>query len=319
MKSTNLALLTKLGWTFLNEAPKVWVQQLHKKYISYGNFLSAPSSSSASWFWQGLQKCKPLLASGACLQVSTCSNYPFWTTAWIPTMPSFLPQPKFPNNREFPVGFILDFIHASTTQWNLEALRSVFNEISVSEISKIRISLISQPRFLWTFSNSGKFSSKSAFLQLKSSQDDLPVLPGINPDFWKKIWTLNLNDRLRLFLWKIAWNILPTRERVSSVFSTMDSLSQCPLCSSGEDSLSHLFLRCCFARILWRLSPWPLDLAVFQFSTMVDWIKVILFPDKYLQIPQTDLHYFQIFASVAYDLLWTHRNKAFPKVLPLTL
>jgi len=62
-----------------------------------------------------------------------------------------------------------------------------------------------------------------------------------------------------------------------------------------------------------------LDLAVFQFSTMVDWIKVILFPDKYLQIPQTDLHYFQIFASVAYDLLWTHRNKAFPKVLPLTL
>jgi hypothetical protein len=89
MKSTNLALLTKLGWTFHNEAPKVLVQQLHQKYIFYGNFLSAPSSSSASWFWQGLQKCKPLLASGACLQVSTCSDFPIWTTAWIPTMPSF--------------------------------------------------------------------------------------------------------------------------------------------------------------------------------------------------------------------------------------
>jgi hypothetical protein len=115
-------------------------------------------------------------------------------------MPSFLPQPKFPNNREFPVGFMSDFIHVGTTQWNLEALRSVFDEVSVSEISKICISLISQPRFLWTFSNSGKFSSKSAYLQIKSSQDDLPVLPGISPDFWKKIWNLNLNDRLRLFL-----------------------------------------------------------------------------------------------------------------------
>jgi hypothetical protein len=51
MKSTNLALLTKLGWTFLNEAPKVWVKQLYQKYISYRNFLSAPSSSSAFWFW----------------------------------------------------------------------------------------------------------------------------------------------------------------------------------------------------------------------------------------------------------------------------
>jgi hypothetical protein len=44
---------------------------------------------------------------------------------------------------------------------------------------------------------------------------------------------------------------------------------------------------------------------------MVDWIKVILFPNKFLLIPQTDLHYFQIFASVACDLLWTHRNKAY--------
>jgi hypothetical protein len=38
MKSTNLALLTKLGWAFLNNAPKVWVQQLHQKYIPYENF-----------------------------------------------------------------------------------------------------------------------------------------------------------------------------------------------------------------------------------------------------------------------------------------
>jgi hypothetical protein len=30
-----------------------------------------------------------------------------------------------------------------------------------------------------------------------------------------------------------------------------------------------------------------------------------------MQIPKTDLHYFQIFASVGCDLLWTHRNKAY--------
>jgi hypothetical protein len=249
MKSTNLAILTKLGWTFLNEAPKVWVQQLHQKYIPYGNLLSVLNCSPASWFWQGLQKCKSLLASGACLQVSTCSDFPIWTTAWIPTMPSFLPHPKFPNNKEFPVGFISDFIHADTTQWNLEALIFVFDEFSVFEISKIRISLISQPWFLWIFSTSGKFSSKSAYLQIKSFQDDLSVLPGITPDFWKKIWKLNLNDRLKLFLWKIAWNILPTREQVNSVFSSSDSFSNCPLCNNGEDSLSHLFFQCCFARI----------------------------------------------------------------------
>jgi hypothetical protein len=129
---------------------------------------------------------------------------------------------------------ISNFIRAGTTQWNLEALQSVFDVASVYEISKIRISSTSQPRFLWTFSTSGKFSSKSAYLQIKKSQDDLSVLPVVSPDFWKKIWKLNLNDRLRLFLWKIAWNILPTRERLNSVFSSLDSLSNCPLCNDGK-------------------------------------------------------------------------------------
>lgn len=57
MKSTNLAFLTKLGWTFLNEAPKVWVQQLHQTFLNeapYGNLFLAPNCSSASWFWQGI-------------------------------------------------------------------------------------------------------------------------------------------------------------------------------------------------------------------------------------------------------------------------
>jgi len=129
---------------------------------------------------------------------------------------------------------ISNFIRAGTTQWNLEALQSVFDVASVYEISKIRISSTSQPRFLWTFSTSGKFSSKSASLQIKKSQDDLSVLPVVSPDFWKKIWKLNLNDRLRLFLWKIAWNILPTRERLNPVFSSLDSLSNCPLCNDGK-------------------------------------------------------------------------------------
>jgi hypothetical protein len=39
MKSTNLAPMTKLGWTFINHAHKAWVQHLHKKYIPMGLFV----------------------------------------------------------------------------------------------------------------------------------------------------------------------------------------------------------------------------------------------------------------------------------------
>jgi hypothetical protein len=44
---------------------------------------------------------------------------------------------------------------------------------------------------------------------------------------------------------------------------------------------------------------------------MLDWIKLIISPDNSLGIPLMDCHKFQIFASVACDILWFYRNKAF--------
>jgi hypothetical protein len=75
-------------------------------------------------------------------KVSISSEFPIWTTTWVPTLPSFIPQPKFPNNRELLVGLISDFIRSGRTQWNLGALQSVFDAASVYEISKIRISFL---------------------------------------------------------------------------------------------------------------------------------------------------------------------------------
>jgi hypothetical protein len=170
------------------------------------------------------------------------------------------------------------------------------------------ISLETQCKFIWIFSTSGRFTTNSAYLQVKSKSANTAVLLGTSSDFWKKLWKLNLNDRLRLFLWKIAWNILPTRERINSLFSVADRASHCPLCKSGEDSLQHLFFQCAFARIIWCHSPWPIDYAALIFGTLLDWIKVILSPGLTLHIPKDDHHKFQIFAAMAcifYGLLET--------------
>lgn len=44
---------------------------------------------------------------------------------------------------------------------------------------------------------------------------------------------------------------------------------------------------------------------------MMDWIKLIINLCPSLLLPKEDCHKFQIFAAVAYDLLWFHRNKAY--------
>jgi hypothetical protein len=39
----NLSLITKLGWKMISNTDCLWVRQLQKKYIKYGDFLSSPN------------------------------------------------------------------------------------------------------------------------------------------------------------------------------------------------------------------------------------------------------------------------------------
>jgi hypothetical protein len=70
MHDFNLSLIAKLSWKLLTNANFLWVQQLQKKYIKYGNFISSPNPSSASWLWKGIQKIKPFISVGVCLKVT---------------------------------------------------------------------------------------------------------------------------------------------------------------------------------------------------------------------------------------------------------
>jgi hypothetical protein len=97
---------------------------------------------------------------------------------------------------------------------------------------------------------------------------------------------------------------------MSHLFHVNSDLS-CLLCKVADDSLQHLFFECIFAHVVWCHFFWPLDSTLFHFSTMSDWIQLIIFLSSSLGIPLVDCHKFQIFTSVACDILWFYGNKAF--------
>ena len=214
MHGFNLSLITKLGWKMLTQTDSLWVKQLQNKYIKYEDFLSSPISSSASWLWKGIQKIKPFISAGAYLRVSRNSTTPIWSSNWVPTIPSFKPGPKFPLNKNLLSFLVRDLIDPTLGTWKASAILNLFDSVSAKEILKIRISVDSGIDYIWTPSTSGKFTVSSAY-RLLSAVSSNNASPSTFPQFWKSIWKLNLNDRLRLFLWKIAWNILSTKERLS--------------------------------------------------------------------------------------------------------
>jgi hypothetical protein len=113
MHEFNLSLITKLGWKMITKTNCQWVEQLQNKYIKYGDFLSSPISSSASWLWKGTQKIKPFISAGACLRVFRNSTAPIWSSNWVPSIPSFKPGPKFPLNKHLMALLVRDLIEAT--------------------------------------------------------------------------------------------------------------------------------------------------------------------------------------------------------------
>jgi hypothetical protein len=309
MAITNLALITKLGWKFLH-SNSLWVEHLQKKYIHYGSFFSTSSAVTASWIWKGLQKCKEYLIAGSCLNVSMNSSDCIWTTARVPTLPSYRPSPRSPNSRYLPPLSISDLIMPGTRCWNKRLLSTLFDPVSAMAVGRLPISNESQKGYLWIPYASGRFSTSSAYLSILNNDFTGSHLSPVS-SFWRDIWKLQLTDRLRIFIWKIAWNIFPTTQRLQSIIPTHRPDASCPLCKGGPDSLRHLFFHCHFAIVVWRLSPWPLDSTTLDSPNLCDWVQVILYPEALLHIPSLELHHFQVFAAVACDILWFHRNKAY--------
>jgi hypothetical protein len=76
---------------------------------------------------------------------------------------------------------------------------------------------------------------------------------------WHSLWGLKLHTRVKHLLWKIAWNLLPSRDNIGRfVIKTEIDAWVFPFCKGLQETLCHIFLDCDLAIILWRNSHWPL-------------------------------------------------------------
>jgi hypothetical protein len=126
---------------------------------------------------------------------------------------------------------------------------------------------------------------------------------------------MKIHERLKLLLWKLAWNSLPTRENLGVRFHVESLL--CLLCDSGIESLKHLFIECPISRIAWSLSPWSIRFDVYNFHSIVDWIKLILKPNPTLGIPKSEERTFSLYAAISCDVIWRSRNEFLQSQKPI--
>ncbi|XP_075640398.1 uncharacterized protein LOC142612167 [Castanea sativa] len=148
-------------------------------------------------------------------------------------------------------------------------------------------------------------SVKSAYWLSRSSN------PPPNQDLLRgQIWKTRIHERLKIVLWRVAANCLPTEDQRLRYDANADT--SCHLCNTGQESTIHLFINCPLARALWfnsqwgiRIDNWGIRIDNVELSTPAQFNHFLLNPP--FQETREDL---LLFGALLCDLIWRLRNEA---------
>ncbi|KAF7833342.1 non-LTR retroelement reverse transcriptase-like [Senna tora] len=146
-----------------------------------------------------------------------------------------------------------------------------------------------------SFSNDGKFSTKSAYLYLAGQQDQE------EERVWNLIWKWRGSERIRYFLWLCAHDRLMTNEvRKKRNLTENDT---CSRCRKGSESLIHMLRDCEKVRTVWMRLINPCHWQNFFQTSHVEWITMNL----RLKLGRYAEEWNTVFANACWHI-WKTRN-----------
>jgi hypothetical protein len=106
----------------------------------------------------------------------------------------------------------------------------------------MNIQLSDEPdKFSWSLTSSRKFTVKSLYAD---------YMNGHTVFLKKYIWKLKVPLKIRIFMWFLHRKVLLTKDNLAK--RKWLGCKKCAFCDQDE-SIEHLFIRCTFARLLWRV------------------------------------------------------------------
>ncbi|KAF4365374.1 hypothetical protein F8388_012526 [Cannabis sativa] len=154
------------------------------------------------------------------------------------------------------------------------------------------------------FNPSGRFSLKSAYWALNNSRFEY------KDDVCKRIWKTRIHERLKLFLWRLAQDVLPFGSKLASIFGP--NIGRCMLCGLGEmDVVSHFVSGCDVTRSLWFSSLWGLRIQRFNLVGSREVVSLLLEPRFLNDCGGKILNEFFLYGAILYHKLWNVRNDIF--------
>jgi ribonuclease HI len=159
-----------------------------------------------------------------------------------------------------PHMLVSSFIDASSATWRRDLLEEYFLPMDCDIIRAIPLSTRRLADcWSWHYEKTGVLSVRSVYRMLvqtkKRREDWLESRPAVSNSakegkLWQQLWKIQVPSKLRIFLWRLAHQSLPTGD--VRHHRHMADTNACSICGEA-DSWRHSLLSCTLARCVWAL------------------------------------------------------------------
>jgi hypothetical protein len=259
----NLALLAKQAWRLLQEPNSLSARILKAVYFPNGDFLEAELGSSPSRIWRSIMDGREVLKQGLIKRIGTGEETLIWDTNWLPRDGLLRPLScMLDSTVHEPPTLVSELIDDMSMTWDQELLGTVFLPMDAELIANIPLSTRRQSDFwAWHYERNGLFSVRSAYRMLINTSEqrsawleDRSGSSRVSEEEkgWSMLWKVKVPSKIKVFLWRLARQSLPTADVAHHRHMAPHSL--CAVCGE-QDSWRHSLLDFLQARSVWALAP----------------------------------------------------------------
>lgn len=142
-------------------------------------------------------------------------------------------------------------LRTDSGSWNWNFINECVWPIDHDEFRRLRIhALHGNNKLIWHYNSNGIYSVKSGYhLAMVNGIEGSKGSRGRNSRLFKLLWHLNIQSKIKIFIWKAIHSILPTRLHLASRGITTDSV--CPRCLDFPEHSFHVIWLCSAAQDVW--------------------------------------------------------------------
>ena len=150
-----------------------------------------------------------------------------------------------------------ELIRSDKIGWRLEEAASLVSPDDLAMIRTIPISRFGcEDQRIWHYTKNGLYSVRSGYHvamdmmkngELGRKGNGMSSNSGTLGGVWKRIWSLSMPHKLRLFNWKACRKALAVKPNLER--RQIRVVNKCDLCGVSDETEAHLFFDCDFCHI----------------------------------------------------------------------